>query len=393
MDAPQTTPKSKARNTPAPPPARRQRTDYQQAERAQVEENSPSPVARPELHTEVSSSSQAPPQQVEETSPEAGLGTLPKPVTSPAAQVEVPSPRQEVEANLVQQDTAGLGLTEQAPQVELPSDITGKSSPAQPAPKLESQVEETSPPPPSPEYQPFSSSSTLQSEGQGPLKAEPSAGPPRNQDEYFSPEAEEVTMVPLPKDEETSPRCMAEPQDEVPSPGPAQEPQASLAVLHKEVLRMPLSLSGQLKPHKGSPNAPWAYFVPDQLTDQLGRRWAVTGVGGSRITPEVPDALGPGAGHQVLKLGPPESCLDEYRWFDTLARDFQYVPRPSIKGEIQVTLEANGPLPGRAFTAFGAFFQKVEPIDRSPGSLRAVTEADLLFCLVCISHLAALYLA
>ena len=69
-----------------------------------------------------------------------------------------------------------------------------------------------------------------------------------------------------------------------------------------------------------------------------------------------------------------------------------YVPRPSIKGEIQVTLEANGPLPGRAFTAFGAFFQKVEPIDRSPGSLRAVTEADLLFCLVCISHLAALYL-
>ena len=117
VDAPQTTPKSKARNTPAPPPARRQRTDYQQADRAQVEENSPSPVARPELHTEVSSSSQAPPQQVEETSPEAGLGTLPKPVTSPAAQVEVPSPRQEVEANLVQQ----------------------------PAPKLESQVEETSP--------------------------------------------------------------------------------------------------------------------------------------------------------------------------------------------------------------------------------------------------------
>ena len=50
------------------------------------------------------------------------------------------------------------------------------------------------------------------------------------------------------------------------------------------------------------------------------------------------------------------------------------------------------PSPGRAFTAFGAFFQKVEPIDRSPGSLRAVTEADLLFCLVCISHLAALYL-
>ena len=48
---------------------------------------------------------------------------------------------------------------------------------------------------------------------------------------------------------------MAEPQDEVPSPGPAQEPQVSLAVLHKEVLRMPLSLSGQLKPHKGSPNA------------------------------------------------------------------------------------------------------------------------------------------
>ena len=199
-------------------------------------------------------------------------------------------------------------------------------------------------------------------------------------------------MVPLPKDEEPSPRPMAEPQDEVPSPGPAQEPQVSLAVLHKEVLRMPLSLSGQLKPHKGSPNAPWTYFVPDQLTDQLGRRWAVTGVGGSRITLEVPDVLGPGAGHQVLKLGPPESCLDEYRWFETLARDFQYVPRPSIKGEIQVTLEANGPLPGRAFTAFGAFFQKVEPIDRSPGSLRAVTEADLLFCLVCISHLAALYL-
>ena len=66
--------------------------------------------------------------------------------------------------------------------------------------------------------------------------------------------------------------------------------------------------------------------------------------------------------------------MDEYRWFETLARDFQYVPRPSIKGEIQVTLEANGPLPGRAFTAFGAFFQKVEPIDRSPGSLRAVTK-------------------
>ena len=50
VDAPQTNPKSKARNTPAPPPARRQRTDYQQAERAQVEENSPSPAARPELH-------------------------------------------------------------------------------------------------------------------------------------------------------------------------------------------------------------------------------------------------------------------------------------------------------------------------------------------------------
>ena len=53
------------------------------------------------------------------------------------------------------------------------------------------------------------------------------------------------------------------------------------------------------------------YFVPDQLTDQLGRSWAVTGVGGSRITLEVPDSLGPGAAHQVLKLGPPESCLDE----------------------------------------------------------------------------------
>ena len=110
---------------------------------------------------------------------------------------------------------------------------------------------------------------------------------------------------------------------------------------------MPLSLSGLLKPHKGSPNAPWTYFVPDQLTDQLGRSWAVTGVGGSRITLEVPDSLGPGAAHQVLKLGPPESCLDEYRWFETLSRDFQYVPRPSIKGEIQVTLEANGPLPGQ----------------------------------------------
>ena len=92
-------------------------------------------------------------------------------------------------------------------------------------------------------------------------------------------------MVPLPKDEEPSPRPMAEPQDEVPSPGPAQEPQVSLAVLHKEVLRMPLSLSGQLKPHRGSPNAPWTYFVPDQLTDQLGRSWSVTGVSGSRITP------------------------------------------------------------------------------------------------------------
>ena len=106
-----------------------------------------------------------------------------------------------------------------------------------------------------------------------------------------------------------------------------------------------------------------------RLPGQLGRSWAVSGVGGSRITLEVPDSLGPGAAHQVLKLG----CLDEYRWFETLSRDFQYVPRPSIKGEIQVTLEANGPLPGRAFTAFGAFFQKVEPIDRSPGSLRAVT--------------------
>ena len=388
VDAPQTNPKSKARNTPAPPPARRQRTDYQQAERAQVEENSPSPDARPELQTEVSSSSQAPPQQVEEPSPEAGLEKPPVPATPPATQVEVPSPGHEVEANLVQQHMAGLGLTERAPQVEAQTDSTGKSSPGQLAPKLERQVEEASPPPSSPD----SSSSSSQSEGQGPLKAEPSAGSPHNQDEYFSPETEEVTMVPLPKDEEPSPRPMAEPQDEVPSPGPAQEPQVSLAVLHKEVLRMPLSLSGQLKPHRGSPNAPWTYFVPDQLTDQLGRSWAVTGVGGSRITLEVPDDLGPGAGHQVLKLGPPESCLDEYRWFETLARDFQYVPRPSIKGEIQVTLEANGPLPGRAFTAFGAFFQKVEPIDRSPGSLRAVTEADLLFCLVCISHLAALYL-
>ena len=215
--------------------------------------------------------------------------------------------------------------------MEAQTDSTGKSSPGQLAPKLERQVEEASPPPSSPD----SSSSSSQSEGQGPLKAEPSAGSPHNLDEYFSPETEEVTMVPLPKDEEPSPRPMAEPQDEVPSPGPAQKPQVSLAVLHKEVLRMPLSLSGQLKPHRGSPNAPWTYFVPDQLTDQLGRSWSVTGVGGSRITLEVPDDLGPGAGHQVLKLGPPESCLDEYRWFETLARDFQYVPRPSIKGEIQ----------------------------------------------------------
>ena len=135
---------------------------------------------------------------------------------------------------------AGLGLTERAPQVEAQTDSTGKSSPGQLAPKLERQVEEASPPPSSQD----SSSSSSQSAGQGPLKAEPSAGSPHNQDEYFSPETEEVTMVPLPKDEEPSPRPMAEPQDEVPSPGPAQEPQVSLATLHKEVLRMPLSLSG-----------------------------------------------------------------------------------------------------------------------------------------------------
>ena len=202
VDAPRTNPKSKARNTPAPPPARRQRTDYQQAERAQVEENSPSPDGRPELQTEVSSSSQAPPQQVEEPSPEAGLGKAPVPATPPATQVEVPSPGHEVEANLVQQHMAGLGLTERAPQVEAQTDSTGKSPPGQLAPKLERQVEEASPPPSSPD----SSSSSSQSKGQGPLKAEPSAGSPHNQDEYFSPETEEVTMVPLPKDEEPSPR-------------------------------------------------------------------------------------------------------------------------------------------------------------------------------------------
>ena len=90
-------------------------------------------------------------------------------------------------------------------------------------------------------------------------------------------------MVPLPKDEEPSPRPMAEPQDEVPSPGPDFEDNMVFRGWVPPPLTKggALSLSGQLKPHKGSPNAPWTYFVPDQLTDQLERSWAVTGVGGS----------------------------------------------------------------------------------------------------------------
>ena len=66
----------------------------------------------------------------------------------------------------------------------------------------------------------------------------------------------------------------------------------------------------------------------------------VLGVGGARVVLNCPD-LGPGSGHQILKVGDAEQTQEEAFFFGKIARDFSYVTRPP-KAESPLSYRAMG---------------------------------------------------
>ena len=97
--------------------------------------------------------------------------------------------------------------------------------------------------------------------------------------------------------------------------------------------------------------------------------------------------LGPGSGHQILKVGDAEQTQEEAFFFGKIARDFSYVTRPAAQGRVTIELQGHG-----VIEAYGCFYPKVFPVNKPPGNLRALTEPDLLTLSAVICHLCLLYL-
>ena len=60
--------------------------------------------------------------------------------------------------------------------------------------------------------------------------------------------------------------------------------------------------------------------------------------------------LGPGSGHQILKVGDAEQTQEEAFFFGKIARDFSYVTRPAAQGRVTIELQGHEETPFSSLT-------------------------------------------